>query len=155
LKSSTLAELRLPCPPACYFALLGGSRVPPPAPDDYVALVESGEAAEAGWPSSVNIASKIGQVAAVRIAARLHHEEARSRGILINAACPGLMDTDSSRPWFQDMSQAQSPDEAAADVLWLATLPAGTAEPYGELVQHKAVLPFRGAPLTAQNRTDA
>jgi carbonyl reductase 1 len=123
--------------------------------DDYAALVESGKAAEAGWPASVNVASKIGQVAAVRIAARLHREQARSRGILINAACPGLVDTDASRPWFQDMSQAQSPDEAAVDVLWLATLPAGATEPYGELVQHKAILPFRGAPLTAQNRTDA
>jgi carbonyl reductase 1 len=123
--------------------------------DDYTALVESGKAAEEGWPPSVNIASKIGQVAAVRIAARLHRGQARSRGILINAACPGLIDTDASRPWFQDMSQAQSPDEAAVDVLWLATLPAGTTEPYGELVQHKAILPFHGAPLTAQNRTDA
>jgi carbonyl reductase 1 len=123
--------------------------------DDYAALVESGKAAEQGWPRSVNIASKVGQVAAVRIAARLHREQARSRGILINAACPGLVDTDASRPWFQDMSQAQSPDEAAVDVLWLATLPAGTTEPYGELVQHQAILPFHGASLTAGNRTDA
>jgi len=123
--------------------------------DDYALLVESGKAAEAGWPPSVNVASKIGQVAAVRIAARLHREQARSRGILINAACPGLIDTDASRPWFQDMSQAQSPDDAAVDVLWLATLPTGTTEPYGELVQHKAILPFHGSPLTAQNRTDA
>lgn len=123
--------------------------------DDYAALVESGKAAEESWPSSINIASKIGQVAAVRIAARLHREEARSRGILINAACPGLIDTEASRPWFQDMSQAQSPDEAAADVLWLATLPAGATEPYGELVQHRAILPFHGSLVAARNRTDA
>lgn len=123
--------------------------------DDYAALVESGRAAEDGWPSSINIVSKIGQVAAVRIAARMYRDQAHARGILINAACPGLIDTDASRPWFQDMSQAQSPDEAAVDVLWLATLPAGTTEPYGELVQHKVTLPFRGAPLTVQNRTDA
>jgi hypothetical protein len=60
-----------------------------------------------------------------------------------------------SRPWFSDMSQAQSPDQAAGDVLWLATLPAGATEPYGELVQHRVTLPFRGSPLTPQNRTDA
>jgi carbonyl reductase 1 len=123
--------------------------------DAYAALVESGKAADEGWPASTNVASKIGQVASVRIAARLHRDEARARGILINAACPGLIDTDASRPWFQDMSQAQSPDDAAVDVLWLATLPAGTAEPYGELVQHRKILPFHGTPLTAQNRTDA
>ncbi len=68
---------------------------------------------------------------------------------------PGLIDTDASRPWFADMSQAQSPDQAAADVLWLATLPEGTTEPYGELVQHRIVLPWQGTPRTAQNRTDA
>jgi NAD(P)-dependent dehydrogenase (short-subunit alcohol dehydrogenase family) len=122
--------------------------------DEYAALVESGKAADEGWPPTINVASKIGQVAAVRILARMHRDEARARGILINAACPGLIDTDASRPWFQDMSQAQSPDEAAEDVLWLATLPAGTAEPYGELVQHRVILPFRGEPLVAQNRTD-
>ena len=64
------------------------------------------------------------------------------RDILVNAACPGLVDTDASRPWFNDMSGALSPDEAAADVLWLATLRIGVREPYGELVQHRNVLPF-------------
>jgi carbonyl reductase 1 len=123
--------------------------------DDYAALVESGKAEEEGWPSSINVTSKIGQVAAVRIAARLHGDEARARGILINAACPGLVDTDASRPWFADMSQAQTPDEAAQDVLWLATLPAGTTEPFGELIQHKVILPFHGAPREIRNRTDA
>lgn len=122
--------------------------------DDYAALVETDRAVEASWPASINIASKVGQVAAVRIMARMYRDQARARGILINAACPGLIDTDASRPWFSDMSGAQTPEEAAADVLWLACLPAGTTEPYGELVQHRVVLPFRGAPLTVQNRTD-
>jgi hypothetical protein len=43
------------------------------------------------------------------------------------------------------MSGALSPDDAATDVLWLATLPPGTREPYGELVQHRKVLPFTPA----------
>jgi carbonyl reductase 1 len=62
---------------------------------------------------------------------------------MINAACPGLVDTDASRPWFTDMSTAQSPDQAAADLVWLATLPAGSTALYGELVQHRQVIPFR------------
>lgn len=37
---------------------------------------------------------------------------------------------------------AQTPDEAAGDLLWLITLPPGTTAPYGELVQHRKVLPF-------------
>jgi carbonyl reductase 1 len=84
--------------------------------------------------------SKIGQVAAVRIMARDH---ARQRGILIDAACPGLIDTEASRPWFDDMSTAKSAGEGAVDVAWLATLPAGTTEPYGELVQYRVVLDYQ------------
>jgi len=91
-----------------------------------------------GWPDWINPASKVGQVAAVKVLAG----EAARRDILVNAACPGLVDTDASRPWFDDMSGALSPDEAAADVLWLATLRIGVREPYGELVQHRNVLPF-------------
>jgi carbonyl reductase 1 len=107
----------------------------------WVRLVEAGDARE-GWPDDVNAVSKVGQVAAVRIVARDLARIASSRAILINAACPGLVDTDASRPWFADMAQAQTPDEAAVDVAWLATLPAGTAAPYGELVQHRDVIPF-------------
>jgi carbonyl reductase 1 len=53
------------------------------------------------------------------------------------ACCPGW-----SFPWFDDMSAAQPPDQAATDVLWLATVPPGTRQPYGELVQHRKILPF-------------
>ena len=110
--------------------------------DGYAGLVETGEAVAAGWPDWMNIPSKVGQVAAVRALVRALGDGAVARDILINAACPGLVDTDASRPWFDDMSQAQSPDEAAADVLWLAMLPAGTRAPHGELVRHREVVPF-------------
>jgi carbonyl reductase 1 len=110
--------------------------------DDYVHVVESGRAAAEGWPDWINPASKVGQVAAVKVLARELAGDAARRDILVNAACPGLVDTDASRPWFDDMSEALSPDEAAADVLWLATLRIGAREPYGELVQHRHVLPF-------------
>jgi carbonyl reductase 1 len=111
--------------------------------DDYVDAVETGCAAAEGWPDWINPPSKVGQVAAMKVMAREFAADAAGRDILIDAACPGLVDTDASRPWFDDMSAALTPDEAAADVLWLATLPAGTREPYGELVQYRNVLPFR------------
>lgn len=111
--------------------------------EDYAALVKSGSAAARGWPDWINIPSKIAQVASMRVCARSMHDEARRRGILINAVCPGLVDTEASRPWFDDMSKAQSPDAAAVDVLWLATLAPQALQPYGELVQHRAILPFR------------
>jgi NAD(P)-dependent dehydrogenase (short-subunit alcohol dehydrogenase family) len=110
--------------------------------DDYVRAVEEGRAAEEGWPDWINVPSKVAQVAAVKIFERSLGEKAVERDILVNASCPGLVDTGASRPWFSDMSQAQSPDEAAVDVVWLATLPAGTRDPHGELVQHRRVLPW-------------
>jgi carbonyl reductase 1 len=110
--------------------------------DDYVDAVETGRAAAEWWPGWINPPSKVGQVAAVKVLARELAGEAARRDILVNAACPGLVDTGASRPWFDDMSGALSPDDAAADVLWLATLPAGTREPYGELVQYRKILPF-------------
>lgn len=110
--------------------------------DDYVSLVEDHRATEQGWPEWINIPSKVAQVASIKVMARLMQADATRRGILINAACPGLVDTPASQPWFTNMSGAQSPDEAGSDVVWLATLPDGRREPYGELVQHRRILPF-------------
>ena len=110
--------------------------------DEYVHLVETGQAKAHQWPEWINVPSKVGQVASTKIMARLMREEASSRGILINAVCPGMVDTEASRPWFADMSSAQSPAQAAVDVVWLATLPPRTETPYGELVQHRKVLPW-------------
>ncbi|QBD81180.1 SDR family NAD(P)-dependent oxidoreductase [Ktedonosporobacter rubrisoli] len=111
--------------------------------DTYARAVQTGTAQQEGWPEWINIPSKIGQVAALRVLAREMHEQARQRDILLDAVCPGLVDTAASRPWFNNMTEAQSPDQAAEDIIWLATLPKGTSAPYGELVQHKRVLPFR------------
>ena len=111
--------------------------------DVYVHLTETGRAEAYQWPDWINIPSKVAQVASTKIMARLMREETSRRGILINAACPGLVDTDASRPWFDDMSSAQSPAQAALDVIWLATLPSGTSTPYGELVQHRRPLAWR------------
>jgi carbonyl reductase 1 len=110
--------------------------------DEYAAAVMAGTAEQAGWGNWINIPSKVGQVAVMKIFAREMRPEAKRRDILINSVCPGLMDTEASRPWFQDMSAAKQPAEASGDVVWLATLPVGTRQPYGELVQYRQVLPF-------------
>jgi carbonyl reductase 1 len=110
--------------------------------DNYARLVETKQAEAHYWPEWINVPSKVAQVASTKIMARLMREEASRRGILINAVCPGLVDTEASRPWFDDMSSAQTPAEAAVNVVRLATLTPGTDTPYGELVQHKKVLPW-------------
>jgi carbonyl reductase 1 len=115
---------------------------------EYADSVRSGTAAAEGWPEWINVPSKVGQVAAVRIYARAQAERARDNGQLIVAVCPGLVDTRASRPWFPDMSQAQSPDEAAADIVRLATTPSDPSM-YGELVQHGRILPWAAGPGAA------
>ena len=70
-------------------------------------------------------------------------------GQLIAAVCPGLVDTRASRPWFTDMSHAQSPDQAAVDVVKLATGPI-ESRMYGKLVQHGQILPWTGPAAAAQ-----
>jgi len=104
--------------------------------------VLDGTAAAEGWPDWINIPSKVGQVAAVRVLARERYQTDRSNGTLIAAVCPGLIDTAASRPWFDDMSGAQTPAEAAAAPLRLALDPA-RPETYGELVQFGRVRPWR------------
>ncbi|CAM3804126.1 SDR family NAD(P)-dependent oxidoreductase [Parendozoicomonas haliclonae] len=112
--------------------------------DRYVEAMEAGTAEQDGWPDWINIPSKIGQVATARIAARMIEETRPDDGILINAVCPGLIDTDASRPWFNDMSQAQTPDEAARALISLLLTPAGIKTPQGELVQFGRILPWLG-----------
>jgi carbonyl reductase 1 len=104
--------------------------------------VIDGTAAEEGWPEFINIPSKVGQVAAVRVLARERHViDSRDRK-LIAAVCPGMIDTGASRPWF-DMSNAQTPVQAAVALLNLALEPAFDPHFYGELIRFSKVLPWR------------
>lgn len=93
------------------------------------------------WPAFVNIPSKIAQVTAVRTFARTRRAEDLRDGTLIAAVCPGMIDTATSRPWF-DMSAAQTPLQAAEPLLDLALDPAPDPAFYGELVRFGQVLPW-------------
>lgn len=105
--------------------------------------VVAGRAAEEGWPDWINIPSKVGQVAAARVVARERRAAGRQEGTLVAAVCPGLIDTASSRPWFDDMSAAQTPAQASAALLRLALDPDVEQRFYGELIRFGRVLPWR------------
>jgi carbonyl reductase 1 len=111
--------------------------------------VHAGRAEREGFGTWLNIPSKVAQVAAVRAVARERRAADLAEGRLIAALCPGLIDTDASRPWFEDMSAAQTPAQAAA---WPVELVLGESfDPafYGELVQFGAVIPWKtGLPVT-------
>jgi carbonyl reductase 1 len=118
--------------------------------DGYVRAVEAGEEEKLGWPRWINIPSKVGQVAAVRIFARqLARDPASPPGVLVNAICPGWLVTDSSRPYLKDLPpdiKPKLPDDAVDDALWPAFLPPGSTQPNGQLIQYRAILPWRTNP---------
>jgi carbonyl reductase 1 len=115
---------------------------------DWRAAVHEGRAEEVGYGAWLNIPSKVAQVAAVRALARERRAADLAENKLLMALCPGLIDTDASRPWFEDMSSAQTPAEAAAWPVKLALSPAFDPAFYGELVQFGRVLPWEtGVPV--------
>lgn len=107
--------------------------------------VLAGTAEDKGWPHWLNIPSKVAQVAAVRAVARERRKTDLAAGVLVASVCPGLIDTGASRPWFQDMSSAQTPERAAVAVLDLALIRPFEAALYGELVQFGRVLPWESS----------
>jgi carbonyl reductase 1 len=104
--------------------------------------VMDGRARDEGWPEFINIPSKVGQVAAMRILARDRRALDLADGTLVAAVCPGMIDTGASRPWF-DMAGAQTPEQAAAALVRLATDPDPDPAFYGELIRFGRVLPWR------------
>ena len=95
--------------------------------------VRSGRAAGRAWPAWINIPSKIGQVAAVRVLATQRRADDLPRGILIASISPGLIDTGASRAWL-DVRDARTPDEAAGPLVDFILDPAPDKSFYGELV---------------------
>jgi NAD(P)-dependent dehydrogenase (short-subunit alcohol dehydrogenase family) len=102
--------------------------------------VRDGSARAGAWPGFVNIPSKIAQVAAVRALAHQRRDDDAARGILLAAACPGMMNTPTSALWW-DVSTAPSPARAAGPVLGLALDPIDP-DHYGELVRNGRRLPW-------------
>lgn len=95
--------------------------------------VRSGRAPGQAWPAWINIPSKIGQVAAVRVLAAQRRARDISRGILIASISPGLIDTGASRAWL-DLTGAPQPDEVAGPLIDFVLDPAFDEAHYGELV---------------------
>lgn len=102
---------------------------------------------EAGWPRRLNVPSKVAQVAAAR------RERDLATDTLIAAVCPGMVDTATSRPWFGDYSQAQSPSEAAQAVLDVVFAERVDPALYGEVIRFGKALDWRGGtPPVEQDR---
>ncbi|WP_419999520.1 SDR family NAD(P)-dependent oxidoreductase [Streptomyces boninensis] len=122
------------------------------AVESWRTAIHNGTAQEAGWPLWLNVPSKVAQVAAVRAIAAERRTRDLAAGTLIASVCPGMVDTATSRPWFEDYSGAQSPADAATAVLDLVTAAGADPAHYGELVQFGKALDWHGGtPPTAQD----
>ena len=115
--------------------------------------IRDGTAEERGWPRWINVPSKVAQVAAVRAVAAQRRAADLAEGTLVAAVCPGLVDTRASRPWFDDFSRAQTPEQAARAVLDLILADQPDPATHGELVQFGQVLPWHsGTPFPRQDQ---
>jgi NAD(P)-dependent dehydrogenase (short-subunit alcohol dehydrogenase family) len=115
--------------------------------------VHHGRAQDEGYGTWLNIPSKVAQVAALRAAARERRSADLAENKLLMALCPGLIDTDASRPWFEDMSHAQTPAQAASWPVELALAPNFEPDFYGELVQFGKILPWTSGIPVAHKAT--
>ncbi|NEB81915.1 SDR family NAD(P)-dependent oxidoreductase [Streptomyces sp. SID14478] len=123
------------------------------AVESWRSAIHHGRATEQGWPLWLNVPSKVAQVAAVRAVAADRRERDLASGTLLAAVCPGMVDTATSRPWFEDYSHAQSPEQAAAAVLDLILAERVDPALYGELVRFGEALDWHsGTPPTEQDR---
>jgi NAD(P)-dependent dehydrogenase (short-subunit alcohol dehydrogenase family) len=123
------------------------------AVESWRSAIHSKTAEEAGWPRWLNVPSKVAQVAAVRAIAAERREHDLATGTLIACVCPGMVDTQTSRPWFSDYSQAQTPAEAARAVLDLVLTEGVDPDLYGQLVRFGKAVPWHdGTPPTEQDQ---
>uniref|UniRef100_A0A0X3Q252 carbonyl reductase (NADPH) n=1 Tax=Schistocephalus solidus TaxID=70667 RepID=A0A0X3Q252_SCHSO len=95
---------------------------------DFVNQAKSGDLASAGWPQTAYGVSKLGLTKATFILAEQLKDDPRK--ILINACCPGYVDTD-----MTNHKGTKTIQEGAETPVYLATLPEGTTEPYGQLIR--------------------
>lgn len=107
----------------------------------YVADVEAETDTQKGWPAWINVPSKIGQVALIKIASEESKKDTPTKNTSIFAVCPGLVDTDASRPFFDNMHEAQSPYDAAQHIINLTNQSTDTLS--GKLIQFGKELPWK------------
>ncbi|MFK4263571.1 SDR family NAD(P)-dependent oxidoreductase [Streptomyces milbemycinicus] len=123
------------------------------AVESWRTAIHNNTAEEAGWPRWLNVPSKVAQVAAVRAVAAIRRERDLATDTLIASVCPGMVDTATSRPWFSDYSQAQSPSQAAGAVLDLVFTEHVDPALYGELIRFGKALDWHGGtPPMEQDR---
>lgn len=81
--------------------------------ESFISGVKAGRHEEEGWPSAAYAASKAGEIAMTKAIAM--EESKNARRILVNACCPGWVDTDMTKG-----KGTKTPDEGAKTPVMLA-----------------------------------
>lgn len=81
--------------------------------ESFVKAVEAGKESQEGWPSAAYATSKAGCTSMTMAIAR--GEEAKGRGVLVNACCPGYVNTDMTKG-----RGVKTPDQGAKTPVKLA-----------------------------------
>lgn len=87
-----------------------------------------------GWPSTAYGVSKIGVTLLSRIQQAMIDADTTRNDIIINACCPGYVDTD-----MTSHKGTKTIDQGADTPLYLALLPANCGEPRGKFVSERQV----------------
>ncbi|KAF6767830.1 hypothetical protein AHF37_10290 [Paragonimus kellicotti] len=120
--------------------------------NEFVKHAEAGDHEQYGWPSLTYGVSKLGFTKATYILADMLRNDPRK--IIINAipyalrhslvsrvsrfqCCPGYVDTD-----MTDHKGSKTPEQGADTLFYLATLPPGVTEPFGQFVHDRKVHKF-------------
>lgn len=90
-----------------------------------------------GWPSSAYGISKTGVTLMSMIQQVDLDKDKTKKDIIVNACCPGYVDTDMS-----SHKGTKTIDEGADTPLYLALLPANSTDPRGKFVSDRLVKPF-------------
>ncbi|XP_069492221.1 carbonyl reductase [NADPH] 1-like [Ambystoma mexicanum] len=102
--------------------------------EKFVADTKNGIHQQEGWCNTAYGVSKIGVTVLSRIQAREIEKTRKADGILLNACCPGFVQTD-----MAGSSMPKTPDQGAETPVYLALLPHDAKGPHGQLVSEKVV----------------
>ncbi|KAL0037689.1 hypothetical protein WJX77_007963 [Trebouxia sp. C0004] len=99
--------------------------------DDFVTAIKTDKLGSSGWPKSMYGVSKLFETSYTRILA----EQLKSAGVMVNACCPGYVNTD-----MTSHKGVKTLEEGADTPVWLALMPPGG--PSGNLFAERKQIPF-------------
>ncbi|KAL3131003.1 hypothetical protein ABBQ38_000327 [Trebouxia sp. C0009 RCD-2024] len=99
--------------------------------EDFVASIKADKLQGSGWPRSMYGVSKLCETAYTRVLA----EQLKGAGVMVNACCPGYVDTD-----MTSHRGVKTLEQGADTPVWLALMPPGG--PTGKLFAERKQIPF-------------